>query len=84
MEYVGLDIQARIFSIAILDENSTMLFEYSFAASAANRRGVGEGGADPEGVGREETRVGVWAYGDCCKPPLDFLGGGGGGSIIDW
>ena len=62
MRYVGLDIHARNFSIAVLDENSSVLFEHSFTTSAANLRTVMEAITDPKRVVLEETTVAAWAY----------------------
>jgi len=57
-----LDIHARNFSIAVLDENSSVVFEHSLATSAANLRTVMEAIADPKRVVLEETTVAGWAY----------------------
>lgn len=57
MKYVSLAIHARNFSIAVLDENSSVLFEHSFATSAVNLRTVMEAIADPKRVVLEETTV---------------------------
>ncbi len=57
MKYVGRDIHARNFGLAVLDENSSVLSEHILATSATNLRTVMEAMADPKRVVLEETTV---------------------------
>ena len=36
MRYVGLDVHAKNFSVAVVDDTETVLFEHTFPTSAEN------------------------------------------------
>jgi len=62
MRYVGLDVHAKNFSVAVVDDTETVLFEHTFPTSAENLIAVSETIADPKRVVLEETTVAAWAY----------------------
>ena len=62
MNYVGLDIHARNFTISVLSKDNMTIFETELPTSADNLRSVIGAIAKPKCVVLEESTVAAWAY----------------------
>ena len=62
MNYVGLDIHARNFTISVLSKDNMTIFETELPTSADNLRSVIGAIAEPKCVVLEESTVAAWAY----------------------
>jgi len=62
MKCVGLDVHARQFSLAVVDQGNQVMFENTFPTSAENLRRVIDAIAGPKSVVLEESTIAAWAY----------------------
>ena len=62
MRYVGLDVHAADTTVAVIEEDGSVLFEHSFPTSAQNLVAVAEAIAEPKRVVLEESTLAAWVY----------------------
>lgn len=62
MRYVGLDVHAADTTVAVIEEDGSVLFQHSFPTSAQNLVAVAEAIAEPKRVVLEESTLAAWAY----------------------
>ncbi len=62
MRYVGLDLHPGQFTMAVVDESGTMLFEHSYPTSADNLIGVLDAVSEPKVVVFEESTLAAWVW----------------------
>ena len=62
MQYIGLDLHAKSFSVAVLDEHNEVQWERTRATSGANLVQVVKGLAGAKVVAVEESTMADWAF----------------------
>lgn len=62
MNYVGLDIHARSFSVTVVEEDNQILFKHSSPISATSLQGAMQAIPHPKPVVLEESTVAAWAF----------------------
>ena len=62
MRYVGLDLHPSQFTMAVVDESGTMLFQHSYPTSAQNLIAVLDAVSEPKVVVLEESTLAAWAW----------------------
>lgn len=72
MLYVGMDLHARSFSLAVVDEDCDVIFQQTLATSSANLRGAMEALEGRKRVVFEESDLASWAY-RVLEPHVDEL-----------
>jgi transposase len=72
MLYVGIDLHARSFSLAVVNEDCDVIFEQTLATSSANMRGAMEALEGGKRVVFEESDLASWAY-RLLEPHVDEL-----------
>jgi len=62
MIYIGIDLHARNFSMAVLDQYNSIIFEQTLPTSCQNLQAAVSAFAEGESVVFEESTLAAWAY----------------------
>ena len=62
MIYIGIDLHARRFSMAVLDQDNSIIFEETLPTSSQNLTAAVSAFAEGKSVVFEESTLAAWAY----------------------
>ena len=62
MIYIGIDLHARHFSMAVLDHDDSIMFEQTLPTSSQNLKAVVGAFSETQCVVFEESTLAAWAY----------------------